>query len=579
MERCLDAFVGILEGDQEASLDAFVTALADRRFASGFDLHVPIAAASRFRNAVIEMVGPQAFHAEPNIGLLIDDLLDAFNRRFSAAFAARIVAAKEERLRELFAWAPELFVRVSSAGQVLDANTAFESAFGLERSAWKGKRLAELDARLQPLAAVFAQAFDAHAPAEGSVRLERASGEVRQLEARAHVSSVDGETSAIGMLRDVTEQQALRAQVIHGEKLAAIGQVAASVAHELNNPLTWVISNLELALEMIDELPGPVRRELDGEFRLSIDSAQLGARRMAGIVQDLRTFSRNERDDATGFELDETLDVALKIAGPQIQSHMEIERAYGKVGPLHGFPGRVSQVIVNLVVNAGQARAGIGGRGLLRIETRLDGESVVVDVIDDGPGISPEIERRLFEPFVTSKGAEGTGLGLWTSKSLLEGLGGSLIHERRDGRTRFRLTFPRNAAPDGGERPTVRPEASSRGTVLVVDDEPAVVRVLQRRLARSGIHVLTALGPAQALQLLEARDGEVNAVLCDLSMPQMDGVQLAREMRRRWSKLERRVLFMSGAPEAVGRLSPDRTCFQKPIRFEAVLGALRQLGC
>lgn len=582
VEQCLEAFTAVLEGDGEVRLQQFTASLAERRFRSGFDLHVPIAAASRFRVAVAEVLGASQLTADRDLADQIDALLDAFNRRFSAAFAARIVAAREERLRELFAGAPELFVRVSATGTVLDANAAFETLLSVERPDWKKRPLAELHPQLAPLAEIVAAVLTTHAPAEGTVRLElKGDGAVtiRQFEARVHASSVDGDTSAVVMLRDVTDERALRAQVIQSEKLASIGQVAASVAHELNNPLTWVVSNLELGLEEFDALPVDVRDDLDGEFRASLSEALVGARRMAGIVRDLRTFARNERDEATPFDLGETVELALKIAGPQVFSHVDVERAYGDVGPMHGYPGRISQVLVNLVVNAGQACAAAGHRGRLRLETRRHGDTVLVDVLDDGPGISAEIEQRLFEPFVTSKGVEGTGLGLWTSRSVIEGLGGTLEHTRTDGWTRFRLSFPRDAAPRAKLRPVRRAPALSRGTVLVVDDEPAVVRVLERRLDRSGVQVLTATDARQALATLETRDGEVAAVLCDLSMPGMDGLALARELSRRWPQLETRVLFMSGAPDVMGQLAEGQRCFEKPVRFEAVLEALRELGC
>jgi len=575
VEVCFDAFMCRLDGGGDEALQEFVSTLAERRFATGFHLHAPIAAASRFRTAVTEVFGAANVADDPDLNAEIDALLDAFNQRFSSAFASRIVAAREDRLRELFAWAPEMFFRVSESGALQDANSAFEAFFSVSRAEWKGAQLEAVDEKLDDLSEIIVPLFTSGPSVKGSLRLKGKDGAMRLFEARAHASEVDGQSSAVVMLRDVTAEQALRAHVIQSEKLASIGQVAASVAHELNNPLTWVVSNIELALEELGSVPSSMATE----FRVSLSEALVGARRMAGIVRDLRTFARNERDEATKFDLGETLEVALKIAGPQVHRLVDIERRYGEVGTLRGFPGRISQVVVNLVVNAGQACEGMGRRGHLRIETRLDGGNVVVDVLDDGPGIKPEIEERLFEPFVTSKGAKGTGLGLWTSRTLIEGLGGALVYERVRDWTRFRITFPRDATP-GRAAPRVTKQVTlSRGTVLVVDDEPAVVRVLERRLDRSGVNVLTATGASQALTVLEENGGRVAAVLCDLSMPEMDGLQLASEMLRRWPGLETRVLFMSGAPDVMGRLEANQRCFEKPVKFDAVLGALRDLGC
>ncbi len=226
----------------------------------------------------------------------------------------------------------------------------------------------------------------------------------------------------------------------HSEKLATLGQLAASVVHEINNPVAFIHSNLDyLEQEVLSETP-PSREELAEVFR----ETRVGVERVRQIVADLRGFSRMDAEGPTECALADVVGDAARIARLRLQhvARLEVDIP-AELPPVLAVRRRLAQVLLNLLVNAGDALEGRPGAEV-RVTGGQEGERVVLRVEDNGPGFPPEVLPRLFETFFTTKGPEkGTGLGLALSREMVEQFGGTLVAENRaEGGACLRLALP-----------------------------------------------------------------------------------------------------------------------------------------
>jgi len=240
----------------------------------------------------------------------------------------------------------------------------------------------------------------------------------------------------------VAERTALQDRLRQSQKMEAVGQLAAGLAHEINNPMSYVRSNLNLLLDEWRQiasklLPGdadPRPRNALRECEELVEEALEGVERTIAIVRDVREFSHfGGGGEQTWSEesLDELLEGALRVAQPQSSPDVRFERAYGQTPRIRCSPNQMRQVFVNLIVNAVQA---VGGAGRIVLATGVAGDEVFVRVEDDGPGMNEETRRRLFDPFFTTKEVgEGTGLGLYVSYEIVKGHGGRIVVRSRPG--------------------------------------------------------------------------------------------------------------------------------------------------
>jgi PAS domain S-box-containing protein len=261
--RGLRAFRALLEDDDAGPLDAFVQRLADQRYRTGFSISAPLLACSQFRVAVAHELreGPAAEGGADDVDVLLaaDALLLQFERGFAEAFAARSIAATEERYREMFEHADEGFATVDAEGRLTRMNARFEAIVG-PRAAWLGR---PLEGAVAPAdEGVLRALIDAALRGEPATApsLHSTSTDGAALVLSAHASRLTIEPGAFVILNDVTDEVARREQLVFGEKLASVGQVAASVAHDLNNPLAWVLANVEHLRSAIARLREPASR-------------------------------------------------------------------------------------------------------------------------------------------------------------------------------------------------------------------------------------------------------------------------------------------------------------------------------
>ena len=261
----------------------------------------------------------------------------------------------------------------------------------------------------------------------------------------------EGARTVATILRDVTERRMMAEQLQFAERMASLGTLAAGVAHEINNPMSYVLANLEFLSELlVDGIAGP-RPTPDAEVAELIAEAGNGARRVVHIVRDLKAFSRRaDTDPLAPIALEQVLDTASEMALAQIRQRARLEREYAGATMVLGNQVRLGQVFVNLVVNAAQAIPEGQQTGSHRIvlRTYVDGAGhPVAEVEDSGAGIDPTVRSRIFDPFFTTKPVGvGTGLGLSSALGIISSLGGTIDADARaGGGTIMRVRFPRMA--------------------------------------------------------------------------------------------------------------------------------------
>jgi two-component system, NtrC family, sensor kinase len=272
-----------------------------------------------------------------------------------------------------------------------------------------------------------------------------------------------------------TELERLQAQIIHSEKMASLGQLAAGIAHELNNPAGFIYGNMELLADCATGLErllsyyasaalpcdvaaevGRIKREIDYEHALAdlreiTNDCRAGAERIRDVVQNLRTFSRLDEAEFKKIDLHEGIDSTVRLLSRYYTAGcVALQREYGQLPLVDCYAGQLNQVWMNLLVNAAQA---VGGAGAVAIKTRLADDSVVVEISDTGCGIAPANLKRIFDPFFTTKPVgEGTGLGLSISYGIIRRHGGTINVASQPGQgTTFTITLPVNARPHEAE--------------------------------------------------------------------------------------------------------------------------------
>lgn len=281
------------------------------------------------------------------------------------------------------------------------------------------------------------------------VPLVRQDGEVVVADLVTLAVVVDGAPARVTVARDFTERKRSQAQLLLTDRMASMGMLAAGIAHELNNPLAYVLSNLDFLHATLAPRPRPLSMDDLVECRQVLDDAREGAERMRGIVRQLRVFSRVDETREEPVDVRSVLDSVAQMAATVVRPRARLLKDYGAVPPVRGNEGKLFQVFLNLVINAAQAiDEGNSEANEIRLSTRSEGGGrVVVEVRDTGHGIPPEHLRRIFDPFFTTRATGlGTGLGLSICDTIVTALGGHISVESAVGSgTTFRVLL--HAAP------------------------------------------------------------------------------------------------------------------------------------
>ena len=341
--------------------------------------------------------------------------------------------------------------------------------------------------------------------------------------------------------RTISSVSNLQDQLARSEHMASLGLMAAGVAHEINNPLSYILSNLSFAAE----------RAIDHESRHALREALEGAGRVRDIVRDLKTLSRMDvEEDLKPVDIRNAVDAALKLAFDDVRHRARVQRHFNEIPRVLGNETRLVQVMLNLVTNAAQSIIpGSPDDNQITVEVRLaetEGEVEII-VTDTGAGISEDHLPKVFEPFFTTKPAgEGTGLGLSICHRLIHAMGGRILVTSEEGRgSRFSVFLA--IAPDTPEGDVAPTELAlgphRRLRLLIVDDEVLVARAV-RRVFDKEFRVEIALDGEAALEKLRKTDFDV--VLCDVMMPGTSGLDVYRQVRAENEPLARRFVFATG---------------------------------
>lgn len=430
---------------------------------------------------------------------------------------------------------------------LLYANDAFASTLGVEnRGALAGRDLLDV---VHPDDRDWVRMAVSGDKEGGEVRLVKSDGQVVDVELSA-AERIDfgGAPARLLIARDITVRKKMQAQLLLSDRMASVGVLAAGVAHEINNPLCFVISNLAY----IDtELRGRRAGELDRDVLEALADAQDGAQRVRRSVGDLKLFSRTPSDETRPVDVRNVFERALKIAGNEIRHRAKVVSHLSEVPPVLGDESRLAQVFLNLVVNAAQSiREGNVEANTLTVRTREEEGWVVAEVSDTGCGIAPDVQARLFEPFFTTKPVgQGTGLGLAICRQIVAAAGGSITVQSTPGAgSTFRVRLPvaadHLAAREAGIAAMETQADVDSARVLMIDDEP-LIGIALRRLLDSRHRLTIETDPRRAVELLEAGE-PFDLVLCDVMMPQLSGIDLYRRLLVSAPRQAENIVFLTG---------------------------------
>jgi two-component system, cell cycle sensor histidine kinase and response regulator CckA len=491
----------------------------------------------------------------------------------------------EGRFRTLFEEAP-IAIGINRNAISLHANFAFLKLFGLTDSREVvGKPVGEFwspetRASIEEFGRRRSQNLPAPTEYEGLAQRSDGSQFPAHIIAKK-VNLPDGPATA-GFITDLTdrrraerEREQMQASLAQSDRLASMGMLAAGVAHEINNPLTYVLCNIQnlaeeirrharhltllreslqqrfgenVTSEVLDSAGDTLEPNTWSELMLNFGDALSGLRKIKEIARGLGTFSRVENDEIVPVCLGDAIRSALNIASNEIKYRAKVEDNIAQTAPVLGSEGKLSQVFLNLLINAAHAiRSGGVHENTISVRTWQSGSVVCAEVRDTGCGIVPEHLERIFDPFFSTKPVGvGSGLGLAICKNIVSRFDGKISVTSEVGKgTSFFVEFPvaREQASPQAERPINRGQVSVTGRILVVDDEPRIRRVIIRIC--QGYETVEAESGEQARELLSG-DQRFDVILCDMMMPRVSGMDLHRWLVDYDPVLAKRVVFMTG---------------------------------
>ncbi|MGC4079454.1 MAG: PAS domain S-box protein [Rubrivivax sp.] len=500
------------------------------------------------------------------------------------------VSASERRYRAMMESAGDAILIVDAdSGHFLEANPAACSMFGYDQAeltritgrALGGPDGAEVHARVVASLKATGRAVEMRHP------MQRKDGSKFWAALQCTEYELFGRRQQMAIVRDVTEMvkreqeleltnrqlEEMQKQLMHTGRLAALGHMAAGVAHEINNPLQYILAGLD---ELSPFLDGASR-----EARLAHQDMREGVERIRSITSALLPFARVDVAPVEHVDIRRVVEWACRVTDHEIRHRAKLELALGNVPPILADHTRIGQLVTNLLTNAAHAIVeGASDRNRVTITTAFVGGRVRLTIEDTGTGIPEDVRGRIFDPFFTTKPRErGTGLGLPLCAEIVARSGGTIGFDTEVGKgTRFVITFePAGAsAPRAASVPPVpivRPEGRPR--ILLVDDDKALLRTFARFL--KDFDITTALGGSAALDRL-ATDDSFDVIVCDVMMPNIDGPMVYADIATRWPGLESRMIFCTGGAftDRVRNFlaSIPNTILDKPIPRQKLASAL-----
>jgi PAS domain S-box-containing protein len=384
------------------------------------------------------------------------------------------------------------------------------------------------------------------------------------------------------------ERAQMQTRLLLADRMSSLGTLAAGVAHEINNPLAYVVTSLELMRKRLPELAGPGPAQILGSepaewLRRQLDRAHEGAERVRLIVRGLKAFSRNDDETMGVIDPRRALDTSIALVSNEIRHRAQLVKDYDALPAVWANEGRLGQVFLNLLVNATQAiPAGAAAHNEIRVSGRTDAEGrAVIEVRDTGSGIEADHLALIFDPFFTTKPLNvGTGLGLALCHAIISSLDGQITVESKPGMgSLFRVVLPgvEGAVPSAVSPSFLAPAIDPRGRLLFIDDEEDICEVINDALTFYH-NVVTTTDARRALELLAAGQ-RFDVILCDMRMPEMTGNDFHTRLGIDNPAQASRVVLMSGGftrRPGDPPIALPRPLLEKPFAIEQVLSLMRE---
>jgi PAS domain S-box-containing protein len=514
--------------------------------------------------------------------------------------ADRALRTSEEQYRAVFHATMDGLVLRDADCRVVDVNPALlamtghtrDEVVGIDRWVFMPPEMQE-EARVMHRRVIAGESI--HFETEGV----RKDGSRFDVEVRCVPIQYRGQPHALGLARDITarrraeaERAQLEAQLRQAQKMEAIGQLTGGIAHDFNNILTSVMGYLGLAAERDSA-------RADRKLGHYVEQAMLSSRRARDLIQQMLTFSRGQRGERRPVDLRRVAAESARMLRSSMPATLELETLAAQDVPLASLDRvQAEQVLLNLCINA---RDALQGQGRVRVRVgrvvergavcascraRFDGEFVELAVTDDGPGISPEVMERMFEPFFSTKEAgRGSGMGLATVHGIVHEHGGHIVVASAPGRgATFRTLFPVLRADDGAAEHETLPgyvpmsrQAALRGRVLLVDDEETVVGFMRELLEGWGLEVTAKTSGVDAREEFARAPERYDLIVTDQTMPRLTGLQLARDVQGIRSAVP--VILYTGyadeLTEAQAEAAGVRALLRKPVEPAALHALLK----
>jgi PAS domain S-box-containing protein len=547
---------------------------------------------------------PIRYRGEPHVLAIVRDITDRVQ-------AEKALRDSEQQYRAIFNASADALVLRDAQFRIVDVNATYETMSGYRREEVLG--VDRVIANPPEVAAAIRALHDralAGEPITFDTPFIRRDGVRYDLELRGVPIQHRGAPHVLYLGRDITarkqaerQRAQLQAQLLQAQKMEAIGQLTGGIAHDFNNILASIMGYGALALER------PVVGT-DAKLAEHLEQVQQACRRARDLIRQMLTFSRGRRADPRELPLAPLIEESVRLLRPTVPGTIAVE-----VDPVDAQltvtadPVQLQQVLLNLCINARDAvgdrgRIGIGARALTVEQgacascgRAIRGGFIEIAVSDTGPGISAEARQHVFEPFFSTKApGRGSGMGLATVHGIVHEHGGHVLLDSEPGQgARFRVLLPPQACaaaersacaperadpaapPADPQRPSGRPPVPLTGRVLLVDDETSVLGFMQELLQNWGLEVVALCDPIEAARRC-AHAERFDLVLTDLTMPNMNGVDLARAIHA--TRHDVPVILYSGHSEALAPEEAARagicTVLRKPVEPTELKNALRQ---
>jgi PAS domain S-box-containing protein len=528
------------------------------------------------------------YHGEPAILGVITDISQV-------KAAQRALSLSEEHHRTLMELMPDGIAITDLAGRLRMGNRRLAEMLGygsveeLRESPAPPIERVSPDQREQALQAEELAGRGGVAFAEATL-LRRDGTPITMEIAHAVLTGEDGRPEGfIRVLRDITlrrQAEELERHMLQAQKLESLGLLAGGIAHDFNNLLMGVLGNASLALRLLPD---------DARARRCVQQIDDAAARAAKLTRQMLAYAGKSKLDVQPLDLSRVVQEMGELLKVSLPKKVSLEYQLEEPGPVvNGDAAQLHQVMMNLIINAGEAIGDTAGRVAVHCESRTATDDTLaqavvgrdllcrdfasLEVADSGCGMDAETRSRMFDPFYTTK-ATGRGLGLAAVVGVVRSHGGAMLVESAPGEgTSVRVLLPlAGEAPAQVSAPPPPRAYQGHGTIVVVDDESVSLEVTHRMLRRLGFDVIPVSGGREALALLQEEGAAIDAVVLDMTMPDLSGEETLEELRR--LKPELPVLLYSGysAQEAAGLCRGPTTFLQKPFRLESLGNALREL--